>query len=194
VAEVIKTLIQLCKICLYKMYKITFPIISLLIFLLFIFLILPNLLEGNGRIEKYKILKDKNHLINYGFFPEYPSIGPLHIAASIQNPSNMEYLNAKVVITINGPNLNEKNSAKKSLNSKVFYEYNTVLKNTGIHDIKITIESQIGKTEILEKIDVKKSTNILNSFIIFIVFLFIFIPILIFMRKYIKLQEIKNEN
>ena len=106
----------------------------------------------------------------------------------------MEYLNAKVVITINGPNLNEKNSAKKSLNSKVFYEYNTVLKNTGIHDIKITIESQIGKTEILEKIDVKKSTNILNSFIIFIVFLFIFIPILIFMRKYIKLQEIKNEN
>ena len=176
------------------MYKITFPIISLLIFLLFIFLILPNLLEGNGRIEKYKILKDKNHLINYGFFPEYPSIGPLHIAASIQNPSNMEYLNAKVVITINGPNLNEKNSAKKSLNSPVFYEYNTVLKNTGIHDIKITIESQIGKTEILEKIDVKKSTNILNSFIIFIVFLFIFIPILIFIRKYIKLKEIKNEN
>ena len=176
------------------MYKITFPITSLVIFLLCIFLILPNLLEGNGRIEKYKILKDKNHLINYGFFPEYPSIGPLHIAASIQNPSNMEYLNAKVVITINGPNLNEKNSAKKSLNSKVFYEYNTVLKNTGIHNIKITIESQIGKTEILEKIDVKKSTNILNSFIIFIVFLFIFIPILIFMRKYIKLQEIKNEN
>ena len=176
------------------MYKITFPIISLLIFLLFIFLILPNLLEGNGKIEKYKILKDKNHLINYGFFPEYPSIGPLHIAASIQNPSNMEYLNAKVVITINGPNLNEKNSAKKSLNSPVFYEYNTVLKNTGIHDIKITIESQIGKTEILEKIDVKKSTNILNSFIIFITFLFIFIPILIFIRKYIKLQEIKNEN
>ena len=78
----------------------------------------------------------------------------------------MEYLNAKVVITINGPNLNEKNSAKKSLNSKVFYEYNTVLKNTGIHDIKITIESQIGKTEILEKIDVKKSTNILNTFML----------------------------
>jgi hypothetical protein len=176
------------------MYKRTFPAIYLFAFLLSIFLIFPNLLEGNGRIEKYKTLNDENHLINYGFFPEYPSIGPLHIAASVQNSSNMEYINAKVLININGPNVNEKYSAKKSLNSPVFYEYDTVLKNTGIHDIKISIESQIGKTEILEKIDVKKSTNILHSFIIFIVFLFIFIPILIFIRKYKKLREIKNGN
>ena len=176
------------------MYKRTFPAIYLFAFLLSIFLIFPNLLEGNGRIEKYKTLNDENHLINYGLFPEYPSIGPLHIAASVQNSSNMEYINAKVIININGPDFSEKNSAKKSLNSPLFHEYDTILKNTGIHEIKITIESHIGKTEILEKIDVKESTNILHSLFIFIVFLFIFIPILIFIRKYIKLREIKNGN
>ena len=69
-----------------------------------------------------------------------------------------------------------------------------MLKNTGIHEIKITIESQIGKTEILKKINVKESTNILNSLIIFIMFLFIFIPILIFIRKYMKIRKIQNEN
>jgi len=153
------------------------------------FFILPNLLEGNGRIEKYTILNDKNHLINYGFFPEYPSIGPLHIAASVQNSSNMEYINAEVLININGPDFSEINSAKKSLNSPLFYEYDTVLKNTGIHEIKIIIESKIGKTEILNKINVKESTNILNSVVIFIMFLLIFIPILIFIRKYMKLRK-----
>ena len=176
------------------MYKRTFPAIYLFAFLLCMFFILPNLLEGNGRIEKYKTLNDENHLINYGFFPEYPSIGPLHIAASVQNSSNMEYINAKVLININGPDFSEKNSAKQSLNSPLFYEYDTVLKNTGIHEIKITIESQIGKTEILKKINVKESINILNSLIIFIMFLFIFIPILIFIRKYMKIREIKNED
>jgi hypothetical protein len=152
-------------------------------------LILPNLLESNGRIEEYKILNDKNHLINYGFFPEYPSVGPLHIAASVQNSSNMEYINAEVLIHINGPDFNEKNSAKKSLDSPFFYEYDTILKNTGDHEIKIIIESQIGKTEILNKINVKESTNILNSVVIFIMFLLIFIPILIFIRKYMKLRK-----
>tara|TARA_B100001750_G_C15411425_1_gene547998 strand:- start:538 stop:996 length:459 start_codon:yes stop_codon:yes gene_type:complete len=152
-------------------------------------LILPNLLESNGRIEEYKILNDKNHLINYGFFPEYPSVGPLHIAASVQNSSNMEYINAEVLIHINGPDFNEKNSAKKSLDSPLFYEYDTILKNTGDHEIKIIIESQIGKTEILNKINVKESTNILNSVVIFIMFLLIFIPILIFIRKYMKLRK-----
>ena len=176
------------------MYKRTLPVIYLFAFLLCIFLILPNLLEGNGRIETYKTLNDENHLINYGFFPEYPSIGPLHIAASVQNSSNMEYINAKVLININGPDFSEENSAKQSLNSPLFYEYDTVLKNTGIHEIKITIESQIGKTEILKKINVKESINILNSLIIFIMFLFIFIPILIFIRKYMKIREIKNED
>tara|TARA_B100000686_G_scaffold91955_1_gene98485 strand:- start:5394 stop:5852 length:459 start_codon:yes stop_codon:yes gene_type:complete len=152
-------------------------------------LILPNLLESNGRIEEYKTLNDKNHLINYGFFPEYPSVGPLHIAASVQNSSNMEYINAEVLIHINGPDFNEKNSAKKSLNSPLFYEYDTILKNTGDHEIKIIIESKIGKTEILNKINVKESTNILNSVVIFIMFLLIFIPILIFIRKYMKLRK-----
>ena len=171
------------------MYKKTFPAIYLFAFLLCIFLILPNLLESNGRIEEYKILNDKNHLINYGFFPEYPSVGPLHIAASVQNSSNMEYINAEVLININGPDFNEKNSAKKSLNSPLFYEYDTILKNTGDHEIKIIIESQIGKTEILNKINVKESTNILNSVVIFIMFLLIFIPILIFIRKYMKLRK-----
>tara|TARA_B100001123_G_scaffold345724_1_gene393288 strand:+ start:304 stop:774 length:471 start_codon:yes stop_codon:yes gene_type:complete len=156
-------------------------------------LILPNLLESNGRIEEYKTLNDKNHLINYGFFPEYPSVGPLHIAASVQNSSNMEYINAEVLIHINGPDFNEKNSAKKSLDSPLFYEYDTILKNTGDHEIKIIIESKIGKTEILNKINVKESTNILNSVVIFIMFLLIFIPILIFIRKYMKLREL-NEN
>ena len=173
------------------MYKKTIPAIYLFAFLLCIFLILPNLLESNGRIEEYKTLNDKNHLINYGFFPEYPSVGPLHIAASVQNSSNMEYINAEVLININGPDFNEKNSAKKSLDSPLFYEYDTILKNTGDHEIKIIIESKIGKTEILNKINVKESTNILNSLIIFMMFLFIFIPILIFIRKYTK---IKNEN
>ena len=42
------------------MYKKTFPAIYLFAFLLCIFLILPNLLESNGRIEEYKILNDKN--------------------------------------------------------------------------------------------------------------------------------------
>jgi len=171
------------------MYKKTFPAIYLFAFLLCIFLILPNLLESNGRIEEYKTLNDKNHLINYGFFPEYPSVGPLHIAASVQNSSNMEYINAEVLIHINGPDFNEKNSAKKSLNSPLFYEYDTILKNTGDHEIKIIIESQIGKTEILNKINVKESTNILNSVVIFIMFLLIFIPILIFIRKYMKLRK-----
>jgi hypothetical protein len=152
-------------------------------------LILPNLLESNGRIEEYKTLNDKNHLINYGFFPEYPSVGPLHIAASVQNSSNMEYINAEVLIHINGPDFNEKNSAKKSLDSPLFYEYDTILKNTGDHEIKIIIESQIGKTEILNRINVKESTNILNSVVIFIMFLLIFIPILIFIRKYMKLRK-----
>ena len=107
------------------MYKRTFPAIYLFAFLLSIFLIFPNLLEGNGRIEKYKTLNDENHLINYGFFPEYPSIGPLHIAASVQNSSNMEYINAKVLININGPNVNEKYSAKKFIfrNSSFFASY-----------------------------------------------------------------------
>ena len=176
------------------MYKRTFPAIYLFAFLLCMFFILPNLLESNGRIEKYTILNDKNHLINYGFFPEYPSVGPLHIAASVQNSSNMEYINAEVQININGPDFSEINSAKKSLNSPLFYEYDTVLKNTGIHEIKITVKSQIGKTEILKKIDVKESTNILNSLIIFMMFLCIFIPILIFIRKYTKLRKIKIEN
>ena len=171
------------------MYKKTFPAIYLFAFLLCIFLILPNLLESNGRIEEYKTLNDKNHLINYGFFPEYPSVGPLHIAASVQNSSNMEYINAEVLININGPDFNEKNSAKKSLNSPLFYEYDTILKNTGDHEIKIIIESRIGKTEILNKINVKESTNILNSVVIFIMFLLIFIPILIFIRKYMKLRK-----
>ena len=171
------------------MYKKTFPAIYLFTFLLCIFLILPNLLESNGRIEEYKILNDKNHLINYGFFPEYPSVGPLHIAASVQNSSNMEYINAEVLIHINGPDFNEINSAKKSLDSPLFYEYDTILKNTGDHEIKIIIESKIGKTEILNKINVKESTNILNSVVIFIMFLLIFIPILIFIRKYMKLRK-----
>ena len=171
------------------MYKKAFPAIYLFAFLLCIFLILPNLLESNGRIEEYKILNDKNHLINYGFFPEYPSVGPLHIAASVQNSSNMEYINAEVLININGPDFNEKNSAKKSLNSPLFYEYDTILKNTGEHEIKIIIESKVGKTEILNKINVKESTNILNSVVIFIMFLLIFIPILIFIRKYMKLRK-----
>ena len=171
------------------MYKKTFPAIYLFAFLLCIFLILPNLLESNGRIEEYKILNDKNHLINYGFFPEYPSVGPLHIAASVQNSSNMEYINAEVLIHINGPDFDEKNSAKKSLDSPLFYEYDTILKNTGDHEIKIIIESRIGKTEILNKINVKESTNILNSVVIFIMFLLIFIPILIFIRKYMKLRK-----
>ena len=171
------------------MYKKTIPAIYLFAFLLCIFLILPNLLESNGRIEEYKILNDKNHLINYGFFPEYPSVGPLHIAASVQNSSNMEYINAEVLIHINGPDFNEKNSAKKSLDSPLFYEYDTILKNTGDHEIKIIIESKIGKTEILNKINVKESTNILNSVVIFIMFLLIFIPILIFIRKYMKLRK-----
>ena len=174
------------------MYKRTFPAIYLFAFLLCMFFILPNLLEGNGRIEKYTILNDENHLINYGFFPEYPAVGPLHIAASIHNFSNMEYINAEVLININGPGFNEKNSAKKSLNSPLFYEYDTVLKNTGVHEIKIIIESQIGKTEILSKINVKESTNILNSLIIFIMFLFIFIPILLFIRKYMKIRRISE--
>ena len=152
-------------------------------------MILPNLLESNGRIEEYKTLNDKNHLINYGFFPEYPSVGPLHIAASVQNSSNMEYINAEVLIHINGPDFNEKNSAKKSLDSPLLYEYDTILKNTGDHEIKIIIESQIGKTEILNRINVKESTNILNSVVIFIMFLLIFIPILIFIRKYMKLRK-----
>ena len=171
------------------MYKKTYPAIYLFAFLLCIFLILPNLLESNGRLEEYKTLNDKNHLINYGFFPEYPSVGPLHIAASVQNSSNMEYINAEVLIHINGPDFNEKNSAKKSLNSPLFYEYDTILKNTGDHEIKIIIESRIGKTEILNKINVKESTNILNSVVIFIMFLLIFIPILIFIRKYMKLRK-----
>ena len=171
------------------MYKKTFPAIYLFAFLLCIFLILPNLLESNGRIEEYKTLNDKNHLINYGFFPEYPSVGPLHIAASVQNSSNMEYINAEVLIHINGPDFDEKNSAKKSLDSPLFYEYDTILKNTGNHEIKIIIESRIGKTEILNKINVKESTNILNSVVIFIMFLLIFIPILIFIRKYMKLRK-----
>ena len=171
------------------MYKRTFPAIYLFAFLLCMFFILPNLLEGNGRIEKYTILNDENHLINYGFFPEYPAVGPLHIAASIQNFSNMEYINAEVLIHINGPEFYEKNSAKKSLNSPLFYEYDTILKNTGDHEIKIIIESKIGKTEILNKINVKESTNILNSVVIFIMFLLIFIPILIFIRKYMKLRK-----
>ena len=171
------------------MYKKTFPAIYLFGFLLWIFLILPNLLESNGRIEEYKTLNDKNHLINYGFFPEYPSVGPLHIAASVQNSSNMEYINAEVLIHINGPDFNEKNSAKKSLDSPLFYEYDTILKNTGDHEIKIIIESKIGKTEILNKINVKESTNILNAVVIFIMFLLIFIPILIFIRKYMKLRK-----
>ena len=97
-------------------------------------------------------------------------------------------------LNINGPDFSEINSAKKSLNSPLFYEYDTVLKNTGIHEIKITVESQIGKTEILKKINVKESTNILNSLIIFMMFLCIFIPILIFIRKYTKLRKIKIEN
>ena len=171
------------------MYKKTFPAIYLFAFLLCIFLILPNLLESNGRIEEYKTLNDKNHLINYGFFPEYPSVGPLHIAASVQNSSNMVYINAEVLIHINGPDFDEKNSAKKSLDSPLFYEYDTILKNTGDHEIKIIIESRIGKTEILNKINVKESTNILNSVVIFIMFLLIFIPILIFIRKYMKLRK-----
>ena len=171
------------------MYKKIFPAIYLFAFLLCIFLILPNLLESNGRIEEYKTLNDENHLINYGFFPEYPSVGPLHIAASVQNSSNMEYINAEVLIHINGPDFDEKNSAKKSLDSPLFYEYDTILKNTGDHEIKIIIESRIGKTEILNKINVKESTNILNSVVIFIMFLLIFIPILIFIRKYMKLRK-----
>ena len=146
------------------MYKKTFPAIYLFAFLLCIFLILPNLLESNGRIEEYKILNDKNHLINYGFFPEYPSVGPLHIAASVQNSSNMEYINAEVLIHINGPDFNEKNSAKKSLDSPLFYEYDTILKNTGDHEIKIIIESQIGKTEILNRINVKKENDFYANF------------------------------
>jgi len=171
------------------MYTKIFPAIYLFAFLLCTFLILPNLLESNGRIEKYKTLNDNSHVINYGFFPEYPSVGPLHIAASVQNSSNMEYINAEVLIHINGPDFNEKNSAKKSLDSPLFYEYDTILKNTGDHEIKIIIESKIGKTEILNKINVKESTNILNSVVIFIMFLLIFIPILIFIRKYMKLRK-----
>ncbi|GIT12537.1 MAG: hypothetical protein CM1200mP33_7230 [Chloroflexota bacterium] len=57
----------------------------------------------------------------------------------------MEYINAEVLIHINGPDFNEKNSAKKSLDSPLFYEYDTILKNTGDHEIKIIIESKLGK-------------------------------------------------
>ena len=139
------------------MYKRTFHDIYLFAFLLCMFFILPNLLEGNGRIEKYTILNDENHLINYGFFPEYPAVGPLHIAASIQNFSNMEYINAEVLININGPDFSEINSAKKSLNSPLFYEYDTVLKNTGIHEIKITIDRNARHTS---KLTLYKSNTI----------------------------------
>tara|TARA_B110000116_G_C16571693_1_gene462152 strand:- start:29 stop:559 length:531 start_codon:yes stop_codon:yes gene_type:complete len=152
----------------------------------------PNLLEANGRIEKYEIYQDQRHLINYGLYPEKIFTGPLHIALSIQNINTLKYLDAKVNINISGPNFTENIKAKKSFDSPLFYEYDTIMFNEGIYNLTIIIDTIEGNSEIRKIFTVHKGTNITNILIIFSTITLILIPLSLITRKYYLNKAIKT--
>ncbi len=152
----------------------------------------PNLIEANGRIEKYETYQDQHHLINYGLYPEKIFTGPLHIALSIQNINTLRYLDANVNIEISGTDFNENIKAKKSFDSPLFYEYDTFMFNEGIYNLTIIIDTIEGKSEIRKIFTVHKGTNITNILIIFSTITLILIPLSLITRKYFLIKATKT--
>ena len=154
------------------------------IYILILYFSFPNLLEANGRIEKYEVYQDQHHLINYGLYPEKIFTGPLHVALSIQNINTLKHIDANVNIEISGPDFNENIKAKKSFDSPLFYEYDTIIFNEGLYNLTITIDTLEGNSEIKKIFTVNKGTNISNILIIFSTITLILIPFSLITRKY----------
>ena len=161
-------------------------------YILILYFSFPNLVEANGRIEKYETYQDQHHLINYGLYPKKIFTGPLHIALSIQNINTLKYLDANVNIEISGPDFNENIKAKKSFDSPLFYEYDTIILNEGMYNLTIIIDTIEGNSEIRKIFTVHKGTNITNILIIFSTITLILIPLSLITRKYYLNKTIKT--
>ena len=110
----------------------------------------------------------------------------------ICNINTLKYLDAKVNINISGPNFTENIKAKKSFDSPLFYEYDTIMFNEGIYNLTIIIDTIEGNSEIRKIFTVHKGTNITNILIIFSTITLILIPLSLITRKYYLNKAIKT--
>ena len=141
----------------------------------------PAIAEANGRVTNFQKKIAGPYEIGLGTIPPSPSVGNLHLALTVTDPTtNSPILDANVEIVGAGPDSTEieigPTVAANSAQDPTYYEVNTSVSREGIWLFTTTITDDDGQHSTEFQVEVKNASPITGilTLVVLVAFLVIF--------------------
>ena len=141
----------------------------------------PAVVEANGRVTNLQKKTAGPYEIGLGTIPPSPSVGNLHLALTVTDPStNTPILDAEVELVGTGPDSSEieigPTIAANSTQDPTYYEVNTSVGREGIWLFTTTVTDSDGEHTADFRVEVKNASPIpgILTLVVLVAFLIIF--------------------
>lgn len=142
---------------------------------------LPAVVQANGRVTNIQKKMAGPYEIGLGTIPPSPSVGNLHLALTVTDPSTeTPVLDAKVALQGTGPDSTEieigPTIAANSVQDPTYYEVNTSVSREGVWLFTTTITDSDGEHSTEFQVEVKNASPITGilTLVVLVAFLIIF--------------------